>query len=357
MNRENTSGMTLEPSRMLMMAPSWIGDVVMATPAFRSLRERFAGARITLAIRRNARPVLDDAPWFDDVVEVSEADHSFFGTFRLAKRLHREEFELGVLFANSFRTALVMRLARVGRIFGYRRDFRGMLLSDRIEPPREDGKFVPTPAREYYLELARRLGGDVSNRAMQLFYRDEVARAFEAFTRRRGIDCSKRLIVMNPGASFGSSKCWPVAHFAQAADELGADRNVQVVVICAPSERELARAVADHAQSEVVSLHEEPAGLDLLKVLIDRAALLITNDTGPRHYAAAFDTPVVTVFGPTDPRWSDTGFEKERIVRIDVECAPCQRKRCPIDHRCMRLLKPERVVDAARELLDKHPKG
>jgi len=127
------------------------------------------------------------------------------------------------------------------------------------------------------------------------------------------------------------------------------------VVICAPSERELARDVARAAQSDVVSLHEEPAGLDLLKVLIDRAALLVTNDTGPRHFAAVFDTPVVTVFGSTHPRWSDTGFARERIVRIDVECAPCQLKRCPIDHRCMTLLKPELVVEAVRELLDARP--
>ena len=92
------------------------------------------------------------------------------------------------------------------------------------------------------------------------------------------------------------------------------------VVVCAPAERALARAVADEAECDVVSLEVEPAGLDLLKVLVDRAALLITNDTGPRHYAAALGTPVVTLFGATDPRWSDTGFERERVIETRASC-------------------------------------
>jgi heptosyltransferase-2 len=344
------------PGRILIMAPSWVGDVVMATPAFRALRRRFADAEITLAIRRNPRPVIDDAPWFDRVIEIDERGRTLFGTFRLARRLRDEAFDLGVLLVNSFRSALVMRLARVRRVVGYRRDGRAWLLSGGPTPPREGRRFVPVSALDYYLELARHLGADVSDRRMALFYGDRVARAFDDFARRCGIDTTRRLVVLNPGASFGSSKCWPVEHFARTAEALAAD-DVQVVVICGPAERELAQAVAREAGCEVVSLHGEPAGLDLLKVLIDRATLLITNDTGPRHYAAAFDTPVVTVFGSTDPRWSDTGFERERIVRIDVECAPCQRKTCPVDHRCMRLLKPELVIGAARELMNRVPRN
>ena len=353
MHRDDTP----TPSRVLLTAPSWIGDVVMATPSFRAIRERFGEAHLTVLIRRNARPVIDDAAWFDEVIEVTPDDRGLRGTFRLGRRLRQGNYDLGVLLTNSFRTALMMRLARVGRIVGYRRDFRRLLLTDALEAPRAHGRFVPVPARDYYLALCRHLGCDVSNRRMTLFYRPDILHAFEAFARRRGIDGSRRIVVMNPGASFGSSKCWPVEHFARAADMLVAEEpDVQVVVICAPAERELARAVADLAETDVVSLDVEPAGLALLKVIIDRAALLITNDTGPRHYAAAFETPIVTIFGATDPRWSDTGFDAERIVRIDVDCAPCQRKRCPIDHRCMRWLKPEMVVEAARDLLRRFPK-
>lgn len=355
-NLKGSSRMDSKPSRILVMAPNWIGDVVMATPAFRSLRERFAAAHVTAAVRRNARPVLDDCPWFDEVMEVSPEDKGISGTFRLGAKLRRGRFDLGVLFTNSFRTGLLMRLARVRHVIGYSREFRGFMLTERLHPARKEGRFVPAPMVDYYLELCRRLGCDVSNRRLELFCREKVASELDEFSRRHGIDWSRRVVVMNPGASFGSSKRWPTGHFARAAETLCEEKGIQVVVTCAPNERALAQSVAEDARCKVVSLHEEPAGLDLLKPLIERAALLITNDTGPRHYAAAFDTPVVTIFGPTDPKWSDTQFEKELIVSVDVECAPCQLKYCPVDHRCMRRVKPELVVEAARKLLKRFPK-
>jgi heptosyltransferase-2 len=337
------------------MAPNWIGDLVMATPAFRSLRRRYERAHIAAAVRSGARAVLDGSPRFDELIEVEPGERGFPGTFALGARLRRGRYDLGLLFTNSFRTALVMRLARVRRVLGYERELRGPLLSERLKPPRENGKFVPVSAVDYYLELCRRLDCDVSDRRMELFYGGETGN-FDRFSRRRGIDWSRRVVVMNPGASFGSAKCWPTEYFARAAGMLSEDKDVQVVVICAPAERALARAVAREARCDLVSLHEEPAGLDLLKPIIRRAALLITNDTGPRHYAAALDTPVVTVFGSTDPRWSDTRFEKETIVSVKVDCAPCRLRTCPIDHRCMRRVKPEMVVEAARTLLRTYPK-
>jgi len=348
--------MSLKPSRILVVAPNWIGDVVMATPAFRSLRAHFPDARIAVVVRKNARPVLDDGPWFDEILEVSPRDQGFLGTFRLGARLRREAFDLGVLFTNSFRTALVLRLSRVRHILGYSREFRGFLLSESLAPRRKDGKFVPAPMVDYYLELCRHLGCSASNHGLELFYREEVARGLDQFSLRHGIDWTRRVVVMNPGASFGSSKCWPAEYFARTAEALSEEKDVQVVVICAPEECTLAQAVAEQARCKIVSLHEDPAGLEILKPLIHRAALLITNDTGPRHYAAAFDTPVVTVFGATDPRWSDTGFEKETVVRVQVECAPCQLRTCPVDHRCMRWVRPEMVVEAARTLMNRFPK-
>jgi heptosyltransferase-2 len=128
---------------------------------------------------------------------------------------------------------------------------------------------------------------------------------------------------------------------------------VQPVVVCAPGERETAAAIAKEAKCPVKALVDEPVKLDLLKPLVKRAALLVTNDTGPRHYAAALGTPVVTIIGATDPRWSDTGFEKELVVRAkDMDHDPCMRRRCPIDHRCMRRVTPEMVAAAARNLLE-----
>ena len=109
--------------------------------------------------------------------------------------------------------------------------------------------------------------------------------------------------------------------------------------------------VAVAAQPPVARLDEHGIDLKLLKSVVKRAALLITNDTGPRHIAAAFGVPVVTLFGPTDPRWTEIGFDKERQIMIDVFCGPCQRKQCPLDHRCMTRITTDMVFERAAELL------
>jgi heptosyltransferase-2 len=88
-----------------------------------------------------------------------------------------------------------------------------------------------------------------------------------------------------------------------------------------------------------------------LKRVVQRSKLMVCNDTGPRHFAAAFGVPTVTLFGPTDPVWAETFSEKERIVRVVVPCGPCQLKKCPIDHRCMKGITVEMVMDAVREVL------
>ncbi len=357
MSTPTTTEPKARPSRVIVRAPNWVGDVVMATPAFRAIRARFADAHITAVVNRNVRPVLEDAPWFDAFFEVGPEDKGFFGTLRAAKRLRRGGYDLGILLTNSFRTALAMRLGRVRNIVGYAREGRRFLLTEALEPKKEKGEFIPAPMVDYYLALCAYLGCDVSDDRMELCWRPSLEGECDAYAARRGIDPSRRIVLMNPGAAFGSSKCWPAEHFARAAEQLCEDKDVQVVVTCAPAERDLARSIALESRAPVVSLDEEPAGLALLKPLVRRAAILITNDTGPRHYAAALDTPVVTLFGPTDPRWSDTGFAKEVTIRLNVECAPCQRPRCRADHRCMRRITPESVVDAARGLMRKFPKS
>ena len=334
------------------MAPNWVGDLVMATPTFRAIRKRFADAHITVMVRKYGIAVLEDAPWFDCVEPIEPSQEKLRGLRRFRRRIREGGCDLAVLMVNSFRSALLTRWAGVPRIVGYRRECRGPLLTDRLEPKRDGKRFVAWPMLDYYLELAAHLDCDVSNRRMQLFYREELAERLDDYSRRHGIDWTKRVIVMNPGAAFGSSKCWPVEHFARTAEQLSAEGNTQVLVACAPGERNIAARIAREAECDVLALTEEPVRLDMLKPMIDRAALLVTNDTGPRHYAVAFDRPVVTIIGPTDPRWSETGHDKEIVLQADVDCAPCMQRVCRIDHRCMRWVKPEMVVDAVHRLLE-----
>jgi heptosyltransferase-2 len=161
-----------------------------------------------------------------------------------------------------------------------------------------------------------------------------------------------RLLLVAPGAAFGASKLWPPAHFARACDEIARRLGLLPVILAAPNPDELAiaREVASRMAERCLRV-EEPGDLEDLKAFVERAALLLCNDTGPRHVAVALGRPVVTLMGPTDPRHTDHLLARQRVLREPVACSPCGLPVCPIDHRCMTRLLPERAVAAAAELL------
>jgi len=164
------------------------------------------------------------------------------------------------------------------------------------------------------------------------------------------------LVAINPGAGFGSSKCWPPDRFAATADILIERHNCQIVILSAPKESPIALAIETQMKHAVIN----PVGADVdlhnLKSIVRRCRLLITNDTGPRHYAVAFGLPVVVIMGSTSPRYTDVNLEKTTKVSVSVPCGPCQRKVCTQpEHLCMIGITPQRVVDAAEELLRRSP--
>jgi heptosyltransferase-2 len=132
-------------------------------------------------------------------------------------------------------------------------------------------------------------------------------------------------------------------------------RGCGVLVLCGPAERELARQIAVQARRPSVhSLADHALSLGLTKACLRRAALLVTTDSGPRHIAAAFDRPVLTLFGPTHIAWTETYHARSVHLQKQVPCGPCQRRICPLDHRCMRELHPAEVAAAAVDLLDRY---
>jgi heptosyltransferase-2 len=157
--------------------------------------------------------------------------------------------------------------------------------------------------------------------------------------------------VVTPGAAFGSSTLWPAEHFAQACDRLADELDLRPVLAPGPGEEPIAQAIAAQMKRPPLALVEPVLPLDELVALIERAALLLSNDTGPRSIAVALRRPAVVLMGPTDPRHTDHWLERQRVLREPVECSPCHLKTCPIDHRCMVRIAPGRVLAAAKELL------
>jgi len=168
---------------------------------------------------------------------------------------------------------------------------------------------------------------------------------------RRGAPEGARLLLVTPGAAFGSSKLWPPEHFARACDALARSHGLLPVIAPAPGEVAIAREVAARTTPPALVIAQPEATLAELKALVARASLLLTNDTGPRQIAIALGRPAVVVMGPTDPRHTAHHLERQRVLREEVACSPCHHRVCPIDHRCMTRLAPERAVAAAAELL------
>lgn len=342
-----------QSERIIVYLPNWVGDAVMFTPTVRAIRRRFAQADITLLGRANPAAVLTPNPWCDEII-VDD------GNIRMViKALRKKSFDLAVLGPNSFRSALVCRLAKVKRRVGYARDARRWLLTDKIIPPKDkSGRFAIIPAIDYYLALAEYIGCPIDDKRMELSISPSDSRHAQSLLEKAGLRADRPIILMNPGASYGSAKMYPAERFAAVADMLIDRRGAQIILNAAPSERPIATAVQETMKHPLcINLAEEENSIGLVKALTARSDLMITNDTGPRHVAAALGVPVVTIFGPTNPAWTDIHYSRERIVRVNVPCGPCQMKRCPLPagdeyHQCMLKITPEMVVSAAEEILD-----
>jgi heptosyltransferase-2 len=248
----------------------------------------------------------------------------------------------------------------VPRRIGYNRDGRGWMLTDRLEPLRNGRKFTPAPMIPYYNEIGRRLGCESFCKIPELFTTPDEEAAVDKLLEEMNVVPGQPIVALNPGGSFGPAKCWPPERFARVADTLAGELGGAVYINYGPSENEvrIAREVAGHMKMPTLVRDKPLLPIGGSKAMIKRSTILITNDTGPRHYANAFGVPVVTVFGPTDPMWTLTETDRERSLIIPVECGPCQQPVCPEGHhKCMQLLDVDMVLTAARELLMDFARG
>ena len=337
------------PQNILVVLPSWVGDVVMATPTLRALRQQFPNARISYLMRRNLRELCRGMPWPNRLVTYRQKEYS---VFKLARRMRSGKFDCAILFPNSFKSALICRLAGIPKIVGYDRDGRRYLLTDRLTPAnRVNGKFLPSPIIPYYARLAEKLGTVVQDRSMQLFVTESERCNADRIFNQAKIDAHRPAIFLNPGAQFGAAKIWPIERYAALSDRFVERLGATVIMNTAPRERAIADEFARHARRAYVDLAKFEPDLGSLKEIIRRSNLMVTNDTGPRHIAAAMGIGVVSIFGPTHPEWTVINYARERVVQIKVECGPCQLKVCPLDHRCMTGIDVENVWEKSLELL------
>jgi lipopolysaccharide heptosyltransferase II len=323
------------PENVLVRAPNWVGDVVLSLPALRDVRARFPTARLEVL----ARPWV--AELYRAVPEVDAVSES--GGHSADVAAIRGRFDLGLLLPNSFGTALVLWRAGVPERWGYATDWRGALLTRRCAvPPQVRGRSQVY----YYRAMLEGLGLAVEGEP-------DASLSCPAEWAERGralLGDDGPWIGVNPGAFYGTAKRWLPERFAAVADLVGRRSEAKVAIVGGAAERPLGEAIAGQLRGPSRVLCGETTLGDLVGVLA-RLRLLLTNDSGPMHLAAALGTPLVAVFGPTDWRETAPVSSRARLVREDVDCSPCLLRECPIDHRCMSRIGVDRVAAAALELL------
>ncbi len=332
-----------DPAHILAIAPNWLGDAVMCTPALRALKTRFPQSTLSVAGQPAICTLLEGLPCIDRLHPLTSV-RGLFALFAAAWAVADDARDLAVVFPHSFRAALLARLAGAQRRIGYNRDKRRWLLSEAIEPYRENGAITPIYMSREYLDLVAPLGCADDGRGLELAA-DPAARAAV----REHFAGDGPLVAIAPGAAFGPAKRWPAERFASVADALAARHGARCVLLTGPNEADTRAAVL--AAAKTTLLEFPGGGIPRLKAILAEADLLVGNDSGPRHIAIAFGKPVICIMGPTSPRYTDSPWENGRLLRVDVDCGPCQKPVCATDHRCMTRISADSVVEAALPFL------
>jgi heptosyltransferase-2 len=340
-----------EIERVVVRGVNWVGDAVMTIPALRELRRVLPHAHITLATRSWAEGLFADADFLDDLLIYNRGARDMRAPLRQTREWRRRAFDLALLFQNAFEAALIASAARVPIRIGYATDGRRALLTHPLALPawRAERHEI-----FYYLniiaELERLLysASNIEEREPRFALNISESRKTLAreFLSTHGARLNRPMVALCPGSTNSRAKRWPAERYAMLSDRFITEADANILLIGAADEVEVSREVAERMRHHPVMLTGE-TDLAQAVAILSLADILITNDTGPAHIAAALNRPTLVIFGPTDPRTTRPFSSVAEIIRHPPECAPCMLRDCPIDHRCMTAISTDEVFARA----------
>lgn len=335
--------------KIVVRGTNWVGDAVMQIPALRELRRVFPDSHITLATRSWAKGIFEDADFIDEILTFEKTD----SVFKQAVKWREKNFDAAILFTNSFESALVAKLGKVKKRFGYATDGRSFLLTDTFTVP------VWKKTRHeifYYINLI----AETEKKLSETSNVSEISPRFELnvsqhrkensrlFLCENKIDLSKKLVALCPGSTNSRAKRWQTDSYAKLNDTLKKELNAEVIIIGSKDELEVSEEIIKKAEIKPILLTGK-TNLAEVTAILSVTDLLVSNDTGPAHISAALGTKTLVIFGPTNPLTTKPLYAE--IIRRDVECSPCMLRDCPIDHRCMTQISSDEVFESAKKLI------
>jgi heptosyltransferase-2 len=331
-------------SRVVILAPNWLGDAVMALPAIADVRRRLPGAALTVAARPSVAPLFAMVDGVTAVITLAPRSDKA-GWLAAVTELRSGRFDAALLLPNSFLSAFTAARAGIAERWGYRTDWRRALLTKSVAVPKAVHQI------EYYQHLVRALGFPSGPSEPSIDVAPALrARGLEALT-HAGWDGRTPLVALAPGAAYGGAKRWPPEYFAELARTLRAD-GVACAMVGSAADRRTGEEI-EAACGAACGLLNLIGATDLptLAGVLVQCRALVSNDSGAMHLGAAIGVPVTAMFGPTNDRATRPPGDAHVVLTNPVWCRPCMLRECPIDHRCLRGISPNAVHDAARRNL------
>jgi heptosyltransferase-2 len=338
--------------RVVVRGTNWVGDSLMTVPALRALRRVLPEAHIALVIRPGTKGIFAEAEFIDDLLLYDRK--GALSVIPQVREWKRREFDLAVLFQNAFEAALIPFLASVPIRLGYATESRQALLTHPLALPdwRSSRHEV-----FYYLYLVTALEqmlfghSTICEADPDAGIKISESRKREAteLLRTYGVSEEDSVVALCPGSINSRAKRWPAESFAALADRL-IDSSRRVLFIGSKDELDVSEDVTRRMRNQPVLLTGKTT-LDQITAVLDRADLIVTNDTGPAHIGSALGRPTIVIFGPTNPLTTRPFSPDAEILRHPPECAPCMLRDCPIDHRCMTAITVDEVFERSHELL------
>ncbi len=335
--------------RILIVNVNWVGDVIFSTPFIRAVRETYPDAYIACLLHPRCSQMLESNRRLDEIIIYDEegAHKSLFGKWKLIQELRKKDFDTAFLLHRSFTKALIAYLAGAKERIGYPTKNRGWILTRAVEEPDEALHKV-----EYFLNIARAAGIRPKDTSYEFFVEDADREYIAGLLQRSGVAASDRVVVLCPGGNW-DPKRWAAENFAKLGDLLVKEFGARVVLAAAKKDILLAEEI-DHMMKAPAIIAAGKTSLKQLGALLERASLVIANDTGPMHMAVAVGVKTIALFGPTSPAITGPyGTGDYAVISRHEKCeVPCYDVTCT-NNTCMQAIAVDDVLQVAAGMLEK----
>lgn len=340
-----------DPKNIIVRMPNWVGDLVMATSVLSDLKRIYPYATLSVLAQEGVYELLKNDKDIDKLYCLKKQKGIFFNNkenLDIILELKKTTFDYGILLTNSLSSAYFFHRAGIKNSIGYKKYFRNFLLKNSIELIKDNVHQIIK-----YKNLLNPLGIEISDTNPRLYFDSDEVKNVKNILYQKGFNDNKTLIGINPLARYGSAKCWPIDRFKEVAARLAQDKKNTIVFIGDRFSKDLIKKVCFDLPSNVINLAGDTTLRELM-CIIKLCNLFITNDSGPMHLASALDIPLIALFGSTSDLLTGPYNEKAIVINKKVECAPCFKRKCPSDFKCMHQISVDEVINKIHEILNEN---